>query len=430
MTRLSHEIDGLTLDLAWSLWAELGVDGMRRRHDWQAIDLEPLIIFTAYVGNTDSRLRANSMDWCIANARFASAFRLRNLAQQASELTRDAFGRYAATVKAHARVPWPSHGDPLALWKSEHISEPDLRRPSLIQLRLRALVGVSARAEILKLMLAEPERGHAASALADVAAYGKGSIAQALDMLTMAGILYVQPIGNRLVYRLARPAELANALQWLPATYPDWWPVFRVTEAIVDFAHRPSKTPIARAAAVRESVQRIEPDLKRMGITQQLLASTGPSSVTEFEHWALNFLADQCGRDETIPAAREVTYAIHHLSFGGWIATVSQTGRQPRHLEADDGAPHEAGAPARSPGQLDDKTGAASLAKAMFRDALQRARPSTADVPPVESVTRVISGEFAEELLHSMRPGQEATFTAEFVRRWYENRRHRFGATA
>jgi len=29
-----------------------------------------------------------------------------------------------------------------------------------------------------------------------------------------------------------------------------------------------------------------------------------------------------------------------------------------------------------------------------------------------------------------MRAGQAATFTAEFVRRWYENRRQRFGATA
>jgi hypothetical protein len=43
---------------------------------------------------------------------------------------------------------------------------------------------------------------------------------------------------------------------------------------------------------------------------------------------------------------------------------------------------------------------------------------------------QVISLEFAEELVRPMRPGQEATFTAEFVRRWYENRRQRFGATA
>jgi hypothetical protein len=429
-TRLSHEIDGLALDLAWSLWAELGVDGIRRRHDWQAIDLEPLIIFTAYIGNHDSRLRANSIDWCIANARFASAIRLRNLAQQASEVTREAFGRYAATVKAHARVPWPSHGDPLALWTSEHINEPDLRRPSLIQLRLRALVGVSARAEILKLMLADPERGHAASSLADAAAYGKGSVAQSLDMLTMAGVLYVQPTANRLVYRLAHPGELVSALQWLPAVFPDWWPAFRVAEAIAEFARMPSTTPIASATAVQKTVERIEPDLKRMGIAQQLPSPTGPASVTEFEHWALTFLSDQCGRGEAIPAAREVTYTIHHLSFGGWIATVSQRGRQPRHLEVSSDLPPGTGGQAHAAGQLDEKTGAASLALAMFRDALTRARPASTDAPITENVTRVISGEFAEELLHSMRPGQEATFTAEFVRRWYENRRHRFGATA
>ena len=162
MTHLNDEIDGLALDLAWSLWSELGLDGGSRRHDWQAIDLEPLIIFTAYVGNKDSRLRANSMDWCVANARFASAFRLRNFAQQASLATREAFGRYAATIKVHANVAWPSQGDPLAIWTAELMGEPDLRRPSLIQLRLRALVGVSARAEILKLMLADPERGQAA----------------------------------------------------------------------------------------------------------------------------------------------------------------------------------------------------------------------------------------------------------------------------
>ncbi|MDQ2942896.1 MAG: hypothetical protein M3R21_04400, partial [Candidatus Dormibacteraeota bacterium] len=142
MTRLSHEVDRLALDLAWSLWAELGVDGMARHHDWQAIDLEALIIFTASLGDADNRLRASTIDWCITNARFASAFRLRNLADQASSATRAAFGRFAATVRAHSKAPWPGHGDPLTLFHPERIGSPDLRRPSLIQLRLRALVGV------------------------------------------------------------------------------------------------------------------------------------------------------------------------------------------------------------------------------------------------------------------------------------------------
>ncbi|MEP6753434.1 MAG: hypothetical protein ABI959_11870, partial [Candidatus Dormiibacterota bacterium] len=79
--------------------------------------------------------------------------------------------------------------------------------------------------------------------------------------------------------------------------------------------------------------------------------------------------------------------------------------------------------------KFDEETGAARLAETMFRDALARARPAVSEGPPPEDVTRGISGEFAEELLRSMRPGQEAGFTAEFIRRWLENRRHRFGAT-
>jgi DNA-binding transcriptional ArsR family regulator len=428
MTRLNQEVDGLALDLAWSLWSELGVDGMRRRHDWQAIDLEPLIIFTSYIGNSDSRLRANSIDWCIANAHFASAFRLRNLAHQASPTMEEAFGSYAATVKAHAKVSWPGQGEPIALWASEHIGKPDLRRPSLIQLRLRALVGVSARAEILKLMLAEQDRGHVASELAEAAGYGKGSVAQALDLLTMAGILYVQPAANRLVYRLAHPSELANALQWLPAVFPDWWPIFKVIEALAEFAHGPAVKPETRAVEIQKLIQRMEPDLKRLGIAEQVPRSTGPASYPEFENWALTFLADHSGRGEMTPAAREVTYTIHHLSFGGWMGTVSQRGRQPHRLEQM--ANPESGEAEAEEGSLDEKTGPARLGQAMFQDALDRARPPIADAPVTDDVTRVISGDFAEEMLRSMRPGQEASFTAEFIRRWYENRRHRFGATA
>jgi DNA-binding transcriptional ArsR family regulator len=419
MTRLNDEIDALAVALTWSLWGELGID-VGRRHDWLAIDLEPLIIFTAAIGNLDSRLRANSIDWCIANARFASAFRLRNLAEQTSANTRAAFGRYAATVKAHAKVPWPSHGDPLAIWTSARIGEPDLRRPSLIQLRLRAFIGVSARAEVLKLMLADPTRGQAASTLTEAAGYGKASVAQALDMLTKAGLVDVEPTANRLVYRLARPAELLDVLQWLPAVFPDWSPIFRIAEALTEFGHAQSQTPLARAADVQGTIRSIDRDLQRLGIADQVPRGSGQASVTEFEHWALAFLADQCGRGESATSGREVSYTFHHLSFGSWKATVGQSGYQPVPLESDEKA---------SSGQLNESTGAPELARAMFSDLLTRARPKIRDFQPNDSLTRLISGEFATELLRPMRPGQEATFSAEYVRRWYENRRQRFAST-
>jgi hypothetical protein len=416
MSRLAREIDALALDLVWSLWAELGVDGVARRHDWQAIDLEPLIIFTAQLGGGDGRLRASTIDWCITNARFASAFRLRNLAERAGAATRAAFGRYSATVRAHAKAPWPGEGDPLTLYHPERIGSPDLRRPSLVQLRLRALVGVSARAEVLKLMLADPERPQPASTLAEDAAYGKGSVAQALDMLTLAGIVHVQPHANRLLYRLARPGELAQTLQWLPSVFPDWWHIFSVVEALIAYAHAPV-SPASRLAALQKLLERIDHDLHRLGVAEHVPRAVVPASVAEFEHWAMDFMAEHSGRVQAAGAARDVSYVIHHLSFGGWLGTINMAGRPPRPFDSEHG-------------HMEEASGASELVYVMFRDVVRK-RHRRGDAPaPDEALLRVISREFAEELVRPMRAGQEATFTAEFVRRWHENRRQRFGATA
>jgi hypothetical protein len=416
-TRLSQEVDALALDLAWSQWAELGVDGTPRRHDWQAIDLEALILFTAHLGNADSRLRASAIDWCITHSRFASAFRLRNLAEHSSPATRASFGQFAATVRAHTKAPWPGQGDPLTLLHPGRMGSPDLRRPSLVQLRLRALVGVSARAEILKLMLADPDRSQSASALAEEAAYGKGSVAQALDMLTQAGIVQVQPDANRLLYRLSRPGELAQTLQWLPSVFPLWSPIFRIAEATTDYARSASGPAATRTTALHNLLQRIDEDLHRLGLAEHVPRALGPASVAELEHWARDFLAEQAGHTHRASPGREVAYVIHHLSFGGWLGTMNVAGRQPRPLEA-------------AAGHLDEATGAAQLVHLMFIDVVGKGHGHGNTSTPDETVIQVISREFAEELVRPMRAGQEATFTAEFVHRWYENRRQRFGATA
>lgn len=417
LSRLAQEIDRLVLELARSLWAELGIEGGARRHDWQAVDLEPLIIFTAQLGTVDSRLRASSIDWCIANARFASAYRLRNLADRASGATRAAFGQFAATVRAHARVPWPGEGDPLTMLHPDRSGSPDLRRPSLIQLRLRALVGVSARSEILKLMLAEPDRPQPAAALADDAAYGKGSVVQALEMLTLAGIVQVQPDANRLLYRLSRPGELAQTLQWLPTVFPDWWSILRIAEGIADYARSASGSTTSRVEVMRQFHELFKADLHRLGLALHVSRAPGPASVAEFEHWALAFVADQAGRAEMASAAREIAFSIHHLTFGGWIGTVSTAGHDPEPLHPDQD-------------QLDERAGASTLSLQMFKTVLQtRARRASKNAPE-DPMVKLLSREFAEELIRPLRAGQDATFTSEFVRRWYENRRLRFGATA
>jgi hypothetical protein len=266
-------------------------------------------------------------------------------------------------------------------------------------------------------MLAEPDRPQAASRLAEDAAYGKGGVAQALDMLTLAGIVQVQPDANRLLYRLSRPGELAQALRWLPSVFPDWWPIFKITEALTDYGHSVSGPASTRTAAVQKLLHGIDEDLHRLGLAEQVPRAIGPATVAEFEHWALDFLAEQTGHTQAGTAGREVTYVIHHLSFGGWLGTVNAAGRQPRPIDSD----HV---------HLDEATGAEALVHLMFKDVVGNGLRRGASSGPDDDLIQVISREFAQELVRPMHAGQEATFTAEFVRRWYENRRQRYGATA
>ncbi|GAC1476610.1 MAG: hypothetical protein PVSMB3_20920 [Candidatus Dormibacteraceae bacterium] len=219
-----------------------------------------------------------------------------------------------------------------------------------------------------------------------------------------------------MLYRLSRPGELAQTLQWLPSVFPLWSPIFRITEAISDYAQSASGAPSNRMKALHKMLQRIDEDLHRLGLADHVPQAVGPASAAEFDHWALNFLAEQTGTTQGPKPAGEVSYVIHHLSFGGWLGTINVAGRQPRPLDS-------------AGGHLDEATGAAHLVHVMFVDAVgkndRRGTPPARD----EVGIQVISLEFTQELVRPMRAGQEATFTAEFVRRWYENRRQKFGAT-
>src|SRR3954451_22050481 len=91
---LYEQLREQVLDLLWSLWAEVGVPGWSRRHEDWAIDPEPLIVFTPYLGDGDSRLGGESINWCIRNARYIAATRLRNILSTTPEAVRQRWGPY------------------------------------------------------------------------------------------------------------------------------------------------------------------------------------------------------------------------------------------------------------------------------------------------------------------------------------------------
>lgn len=416
----NDEIANLALELAKSLWAELGVGSGVSRHDWQAIDLEPLIIFTASLAGAGDGFVDSTIHWCAGNAASISLPRLRSLAPHFSAATRKAFTDYmrATTELAGARSESHQVGPQ---------TSPDIQRPALIQLRLRALFGSGPRAEVLKLMLADPEQPRSVSSLVRDACLSRTSVSQALQLLTAAGVTRVEPDGQGLVYHLARPTDLATAVNGVPAAFPDWIAVFTVIDAIRAYAAKAAADPTHRIADAQATVAAVQSQLGTLGVAAQVPAIKSSASVTAFEHWASSFVGEHAGATQRAQV-HEAAYTIHRLAIGGWIATIIVAGGQPRPLALSDFhvRPERR---ARRRERTDPLGDAAAVVSMMLQDmlarALQRRLGSTVNrTEASEPHLPGLSREFAAELLMPMHPGQAATFSEKFLQSWLANRRH------
>ena len=423
----SDEITTLALELAKSLWAELGVGGSQYRHDWQAIDLEPLIIFTASLARADDAFVARTTRWCSLNSSWISIVRLRNLSPRFCPATRDSLhaflgptGEAARSKKRNKRSGHTAHVAP-GEW-------PDLKRPALLQLRLRALVGGGARAEVLKLMLAEPEEPKSAAEIAQNAAFGTHGCNQALDALSAAGVLNVEPAGDVFMYRLARPSDLTMAVNGVPVAFPDWIAVLTTIDAIREYAVRKREDRKGEVAAARELTATLRKQFGRLGFAAEVPDIQDETSVTAFEQWARSFVADHSGATLRTDL-NEASYSVHRLALGGWIATVTVVGGQPRPLALSDTpvlGPERRKQRRSKPDSLGD---AALVVEMMMEDLLTRAvqrrlGSTVSGKAAAEQALPGVSREFAAELLLPMHAGEATSFSEKFLQRWLANRRH------
>jgi hypothetical protein len=297
MSSYRDEVRRLVLGTLWSLWAELGLSGWDRRHAETSVDLEALILATARGGAWDSRLLEESMDWCVANGRIASAIRLKHLAGTADVATKRAFGRFAATVNAQVPLRWPSEAERASSFaRTGRSAPPDLGRPSLVQLRLRALWGVNARAEVLRFMLPEGGRFIGVTEIALATAYGKDAIADALDNLCRGGLLARAGRANQHLYRLVHQDELLALAGPLPARIVDWALVLPVMVGMMDAADLPEMRVLARASELFRRYREWQPSFARLGMTSRLQA-VGEELPAAFEEWSLVALRRWAGQE-------------------------------------------------------------------------------------------------------------------------------------
>ncbi|MGH2748046.1 MAG: hypothetical protein ACRDKB_09005 [Actinomycetota bacterium] len=281
----SAEIRERALDLAWSLWAELGVSGWRRHHQDWGIDPEPLVIFTASIADLDPRLRDESLDWCIRFGHYLSRARLRNLLRGEDDRTVSSFGTYSATVNAHSTLNWPGSTNPLPYQPTGRSDIRDFTAPALLALRLRALLGVSARAEAVRLLMA----ARAPLATSDIAGeidYTKRNVADALESLRLAGVVFSERHRNAMHHRLNR-TDLRGVATPLPKLFPAWKPIFRVISGLlVVEARQEALSKAARAVEARRVVESLKGALEAASLRRPDLTVVGEDFWQAFSNWA------------------------------------------------------------------------------------------------------------------------------------------------
>lgn len=229
--------------LAWSLWAEMGVSGWERHHREWFVDPEALVVFTAWLGDTDARLRDEATDWCVRYGTWLSATRLANAITGASPETVERFGEFAATVCEHSSLRWRGATKPRKYKPTGRSRLDSFAAPALTSLRLRGIVGVGARAEVLRMLLATPSASMSASDLAEDAGFKKRNVADALESLRWGGVLAVERNRNQLLYRLADARAWSSLLGEVPRVWPRWTILLPTIAVLADGEEKATALP-------------------------------------------------------------------------------------------------------------------------------------------------------------------------------------------
>jgi len=231
------------VEMLWSQWHELGIAAVvPRRHQNDVIDPEALIAFTATHSDLDPRLRDESIDWVIRYGSFVSKARLKNVLADWGSLDSSEFREYAATVNAKAGLGWPAGRARAFAFRSRARSYlEDLARPALLALRIRAVFGIGARAELMRVLVSRPQAAMTAAELSTETSYRKRNVLNELEPLKFAGVVRSFRAVNADRFSLAKADELAGLVGPVPQRATRWTHTFRALGLLLDLARRATR---------------------------------------------------------------------------------------------------------------------------------------------------------------------------------------------
>jgi hypothetical protein len=315
ISELKTEVRNRLVDFAWEQWSQMGVSGAYRRADRSAADPEALLLFTLEVARADARLFDEVLDWLAANERLVSVQRLRNLCRDDTDRSLAEAALAWATQSKRKQQPNPSparHPQPAALFRqipadplradqtfqshgwlrspahrTGKSQPPNLFAPINFAFRLRAVLGIGARAEVARFLLTVPAPTATAQVITESAGYAKRNVHDALTLFTSAGVIRAVTVGNEQRYNIDRQdwaAFLGLEVDDLPSerSWPRLLYALRRLLRWLEQEDQESRTPYMRASQARTLAAEILPDLRYAGVRVPLGGRTGADYWEEF----------------------------------------------------------------------------------------------------------------------------------------------------
>ncbi len=291
MQPVSKQFDENLARLAWSLWTELGVAGLERKHQDFGITPEELIILTSVLSEFDPRLRDEALDWCIQYHRFISPIHLQIIAKKYEPYIATSFSIFSATLNTFTKAKWTllTEAPPLKIHPSGKSRLRNFETLSMVYFRLRSFFGVSVRADTIAFLLGEKREYFIASDLLEIG-YSKSRLAEVLADLALAGVLTESQVRNQLHYSFTRRSELIKLVGGIPKKMVHWDRILAVLIPIRACLQATENSPIGvRAIDIRNLLNHLSRELSLLKLTPPPLQKDLDAYWVSVTEWILEF---------------------------------------------------------------------------------------------------------------------------------------------
>ncbi len=307
LTAFSEQLRGQLLGFAWDEWAQMGISAVPRRVSRWAQDPEALIVFTLEVARADPRLFDELLDWMLRNESLLTVRRLRAVCIDDADRALVA-GAMAWLARRRPRARLPGSDRLLAPPGLEALFEggvrvrspdpdfaaagfmrpvveasrkslaPDFTSPINLAFRLRVILGVSIRAEVVRVLLCTGAPQVTASALARSSVYAKRNVHDALTGLVDAGVVSAFTVGGELRYTIDKSAwgALLGVASGEMPLHKEWPQLLGVLRTILRWSRSEdvaAASEYMQASAARQLLEALRPELAFAGVTSNLRAT-------------------------------------------------------------------------------------------------------------------------------------------------------------